>query len=155
MTVTSGSEAKANWCRQLGADRVIDYRHENVEQALREFAPQGLDVYWDAVGKPDLELAVSVAARRGRIVLMSGMAQRAVLPVGPFYTHGCTLIGFTVTDAATDELADRRPANQSGFGRRHPEGQTRLPAAALPGRRGPSPAPAGPPVRQDRAEPGG
>jgi NADPH2:quinone reductase len=105
VAVTAGAEIKAQWCRELGADRVIDYRTENLEQALREFAPQGIDVYWDAAGKPDLESAVSLLARRGRVVLMSGLAHRSVLPIGAFYTHNLTLLGFTVTDATVDELA--------------------------------------------------
>ncbi len=114
VAVTSGSPAKVAWCRELGADRVIDYRNEDVEQALRDFAPQGVDVYWDAVGKPDLERALSVLARRGRIVLMSGLAHRSVLPVGAFYTRNCTLLGFTVTDATTEELAESaRQINQA------------------------------------------
>jgi NADPH2:quinone reductase len=105
VAVTAGTEPKALWCRELGADRVIDYRSENIEQALREFAPQGIDVYWDAAGGPDLERAVSVLARRGRIVLMSGLAHRSGLPIGPFYTRNATILGFTVTDATVDELA--------------------------------------------------
>ncbi len=105
MAVTAGTPPKAAWCRELGADRVIDYRREDIEQALHEFAPHGIDIYWDATGKPNLELAVSVLARRGRVVLMSGLAHRTVLPVGPFYTQGGTILGFTVTDATVDELA--------------------------------------------------
>ncbi len=105
VAVTAGSKPKAAWCRELGADRVIDYRSENIAEALREFAPQGIDIFWDAAGKADLELAMSVLAHRGRVVLMSGLKQRSILPVGPFYTRGGTLLGFTVTDATIDELA--------------------------------------------------
>ncbi len=106
VAVTAGSEPKADWCRQLDADRVIDYKTENVEDALRGFAPDGVDVYWDATGQPDVERALTVLARRGRIVLMSGLAHRCPLPVGAFYTRGCTMFGFTVTDATTEELAE-------------------------------------------------
>ena len=105
VAVTAGVAAKAVWCRELGADRVIDYHREDVRQALGEFAPAGIDIFWDASGKIDLELAVALMARRGRIVLMSGLASQATLPVGPFYTHGGSILGFTVTDATVDELA--------------------------------------------------
>lgn len=105
VAVTSGSAQKAAWCRELGADRVIDYHREDLRTALGEFAPGGIDIFWDATGKPDLELAVGLLARRGRVVLMSGLASRATLPVGPFYTHGGSILGFTVTDATVDELA--------------------------------------------------
>ncbi len=105
VAVTAGVAAKADWCRELGADRVIDYHQEDLRQALAEFAPGGIDVFWDATGKVDLELAVERLARRGRIVLMSGLTSRATLPVGPFYTHGGSVLGFTVTDATVEELA--------------------------------------------------
>ncbi len=105
VAVTAGSEPKAEWCRQLGADRVIAYKSEDVDAALRQFAPDGIDVYWDATGRPDVERALAVLARRGRIVLMAGLAHRCPLPVGPFYTRGGTMFGFTVTDATVEELA--------------------------------------------------
>lgn len=101
----TASEAKAGWCRELGADAVIDYKHQDVARAVREFAPNGVDVLWDASGTIDLEPAISLMARRGRLVLMSGLHRRSVLPVGMFYTRNCTMHGFTVTDATDDELA--------------------------------------------------
>jgi NADPH2:quinone reductase len=105
VAVTAGSEPKALWCRQLGADRVISYKSEDVHQALHAFAPDGVNVYWDATGRPDVEQALAVLARRGRIVLMSGLKHRCTLPVGAFYTKNCTMFGFTVTDATIEELA--------------------------------------------------
>ncbi len=105
VAVTSANDAKAEWCRELGVDRVIDYKTENVEGALRRFAPGGIDVYWDTTGKPDVESALKVLARRRRIVLMSGLTHQCTLPVGPFYTHNCTMFGFTVTDATREEIA--------------------------------------------------
>jgi NADPH2:quinone reductase len=105
VAVTAGSAEKAEWCRELKADAVVDYHTENVEQRLREFAPHGVDIYWDATGRLNLESAVSLLARRGRVVIMSGLEHRSVLPFGPFYTHGATVLGFTVTDATVDELA--------------------------------------------------
>ncbi len=106
VAVTAGSAPKADWCRQLGAERVIAYKDEDVEQALHEFAAEGIDVYWDATGKPEVTRALAVLARRGRIVLMSGLTHRCTLPVGAFYTRGCSMYGFTVTDATVEELAD-------------------------------------------------
>jgi NADPH2:quinone reductase len=106
VAVTAGSKPKAEWCQELGADRVIDYHTEDVDQALREFAPQGIDIYWDASGKPDIERALGVLAHRGRIVLMSGLTHRCTLPVGMFYTHNCTMFGFTVTNATSTELGE-------------------------------------------------
>lgn len=105
VAVTAGSKPKARWCEQLGADRVINYKSEDVHAALQAFAPGGIDVYWDATGTPDVGKALAVLARRGRIILMSGLKHRCPLPVGPFYTRNATLFGFTVTDATVEELA--------------------------------------------------
>ncbi len=104
--VTSGNEQKASWCREQGADLVINYKTQDVQQAIKDFAPQGVNVYWDATRKPDAAKAMEVVAHRGRIVFMAGLSHQTTLPVGPFYTHNCSLYGFTVTDATTEELAE-------------------------------------------------
>ncbi len=105
IAVTASSPEKAAWCRSLGADLVIDYRRENVREALREFAPSGVDVYFDTTRKFDGELAVESLARRGRIVVIAGLDARTPLPVGRFYQRNATMFGFTVTDATVEELA--------------------------------------------------
>lgn len=105
VAVSAGSDEKAAWCEQLGADRVIRYKVEDTEAALRQFAPAGVDLYWDATGQPDLPQALAALARRGRMVLMSGLQHSSTLPIGAFYTKNCSLFGFTVTDATVAELA--------------------------------------------------
>jgi NADPH2:quinone reductase len=105
VAVTAGSDAKAQWCRECGADLTILYKSEDVYAALRQFAPAGIDVYWDATGKLDIERALRLMARRGRIILMSGLNHRSMLPIGMLYTKNCSIFGFTVTDATVQELA--------------------------------------------------
>ncbi len=105
VAVTSGSPEKAAWCRELGADCIIDYKTQNVRNAIRDFAPQGVDLYWDTTLKPDLVQAIDLMAQRGRIVLIAGRSHEAAFPVGPFYLKNLTLCGFTVTDATPPELA--------------------------------------------------
>jgi len=105
VAVTAGSPEKADWCRANGADRVIDYRRESVVDALREFAPRGLDVYWEATRALDLEGVMGVMAQHGRIVVMAGLDRRCPFPVGPFYTHNLSLFGFTITSLAPHQLA--------------------------------------------------
>lgn len=105
VVVTAGGPEKAEWCRKLGADRVIDYRAEDVSRALREFAPDGVDVYFDTTRQFDGGLAVESIARRGRILVIAGLTAQTPLPVGRFYQRNATLFGFTVTDATTEELA--------------------------------------------------
>ena len=42
MIVTAGSTEKIRRCLELGADRAVNYKTENVAAAIRDFAPQGL-----------------------------------------------------------------------------------------------------------------
>jgi NADPH2:quinone reductase len=105
VAVTAGSEEKQAWCRQAGADRAIRYHGEDVDRALRDFAPEGVDVYWDATSTFDMEQALRRLARRGRIVVMAGLDHSCRLPLGPFYTRNASLFGFTVTGTTTEEYA--------------------------------------------------
>ncbi len=102
--VTSGDAQKACWCQQLGADLIINYKTQDMNQAVKACVPQGVNVYWDATRHFDAEKAFEVTANRGRIIVMAGHSQKTILPVGPFYTRSYTMCGFTVTDATPEEL---------------------------------------------------
>jgi NADPH2:quinone reductase len=104
VAVTAGGAEKAAWCHQLGADRVIRYREQDTAEGLGDFAPAGVDVYWDMTAAPDLELAVRATGRRGRILLSSGLREMSRLPVGRFYTANQSMFGFTVTDLCPEQL---------------------------------------------------
>jgi NADPH2:quinone reductase len=103
IAATSGKD-KENWCKEIGADHVIDYKSSNIAQQIKQIAPDGIDVYWDASKKPDLETAVDVIAQRGRIVLMAGADAKATLPIGQFYRKEASILGFTLTLAEPVEL---------------------------------------------------
>jgi NADPH:quinone reductase len=100
---TAGSEAKCERVRQLGADLAINYRTENVDERIREFAPDGVHVWWETLREPDFDRTVSLLATRGRMVLMAGREARPVFPVGPFYVKGCSLFGFAMFNATPEE----------------------------------------------------
>jgi NADPH2:quinone reductase len=121
--VTAGNEEKAQWCRALGADLVINYKTQDVTRAIKEVAPQGVHVYWDTTTHFDAARALDMMAQRGRIIVMAGPSQQTILPVGPFYLRNCTLYGFTVTDATMEEL--QRYADQMNvwFARGLPKGK--------------------------------
>src|SRR5262245_21576183 len=51
-----GSQEKARWMAELGADAVINYKTAgNLGKALATAAPEGIDVYFDNVGGDHLE----------------------------------------------------------------------------------------------------
>jgi len=104
--VAVAGASDAGWCRGLGADTVLDYRAPGLPDLIRQAAPGGVDVYVDAAGRNDLATAVELLARRGRLVVLAGMAARPVLPVGPLYLKNCSIAGFAISQATVPELAD-------------------------------------------------
>lgn len=93
-------------CRSLGAHEVLDYRDPQLTRRLRETAGDGVDVHLDTSGHNDLEQAVEVLARRGRIVLMAGAGRASpALPAGQLYMRDGSVAGFAISGASTAELA--------------------------------------------------
>jgi NADPH2:quinone reductase len=60
--------ANVPYVRSLGADRVIDYRTENVCQAVCDWSPEGIHVVLDAVGPATLPHALDMPRPGGRLV---------------------------------------------------------------------------------------
>jgi NADPH:quinone reductase len=100
---TAGSDEKVKMCRELGADAAIDYKQENVSDRVKEFAPDGINVWWETLREPNFDLTIPLLAPRGRMILMAGRDARPPFPVGPFYTRDLRLLGFAVLNATADE----------------------------------------------------
>ncbi len=105
VAVTAGSAEKAARCVEAGADQVINYRTDNIVQKLQAFAPDGLNIYWDATRNFEISQALAVLAPRGRMVVMAGLDRHCDLPLGAFYTRNATLHGFTITGSTTADYA--------------------------------------------------
>lgn len=72
----AGGRDKCDWIvDQLGFDAAIDYKSEDVKQALRHHAPQGIDIYFDNVGGEILDDALANLARGARIVICGAISQ--------------------------------------------------------------------------------
>lgn len=65
---SAGSQEKLDWLRELGFDEAFSYREIGARDALRELAPDGIDVYFDNVGGETLEAAIGALRNDGRIV---------------------------------------------------------------------------------------
>lgn len=101
---TAGSDEKVGRARQLGADLVINYKTQDVDAAVKTFAPDGVNVWWETLREPDFERAVPLLAKRGRMVVMAGREAKPVFPVGPFYVKDCSLHGFAMFNAPAGEI---------------------------------------------------
>jgi len=100
---TAGSDDKVAALDASGADRAVNYKTEDVAAAVKSFAPNGVNVYWETAREPDFDKIVSYLAERGRIILMAGRDARPPFPVGPFYVKGCSLHGFVMFKATAEE----------------------------------------------------
>jgi len=102
VVTTAGSPEKLAICRDLGADLAINYKTDDVSARVKEFAPQGVSVWWESLREPDFDRAIGALARRGRMIVMAGRDARPQFPVGPFYVKGCSLYGFAMFNANAD-----------------------------------------------------
>ncbi|MEV7597297.1 NADP-dependent oxidoreductase [Kitasatospora sp. NPDC089797] len=73
--IAGGPEKCAVLTGELGFDAAIDYRTEDVRKALRAHAPDGIDVYFDNVGGPVLDAALTRLAMHARVVLCGAISQ--------------------------------------------------------------------------------
>jgi len=103
VVTTAGSEEKCEICRQLGADLALNYKTDDLDDAVHQFSPQGVNVWFETLREQDLERAVGLLAFRGRLVLMAGRDARPPFPVGPFYVKDCAMHGFAMFNASPDE----------------------------------------------------
>jgi len=74
-----GIAGGAEKCRMIvedyGFDAAIDYKHDDVQAALKQHCPKGIDVYFDNVGGEILEAALARIALNARIVICGAISQ--------------------------------------------------------------------------------
>jgi NADPH-dependent curcumin reductase CurA len=71
----AGTAEKVAWLRELGFDGAFDYRETPTREALRELAPDGIDVFFDNVGGDTLEAAIGALREHGRIVACGSISR--------------------------------------------------------------------------------
>jgi NADPH-dependent curcumin reductase CurA len=72
----AGGPEKCAWLvDELGFDAAIDYKAQDVKAALREAAPEGVDVYFDNVGGDILDDVLTQLRRGARVVICGAISQ--------------------------------------------------------------------------------
>jgi NADPH2:quinone reductase len=107
---TAGSDEKVRICRDLGADLAINYKSEDVDARIKQFAPEGVNVWWETLREPDFDRSIGHLAMGGRMIVMAGREARPLFPVGPFYVKDCSLFGFAMFNAPPEQ--QRRAGEQ-------------------------------------------
>ena len=100
---TAGTPEKIAACRKLGADLAINYKEEDIDAAIRSYAPNGVNVWWETLREPSFDRTIALLAQRGRMIVIAGREARPPFPVGPFYVKGCSIHGFAVFMASPEE----------------------------------------------------
>jgi NADPH-dependent curcumin reductase CurA len=116
--IAGGAEKCRLLVEELGFDAAIDYKADDVRKRLREYAADGVDVYFDNVGGDILDAVLTRLARGARIVLCGAVSQyNSTAPMrGPanylqLLVARASMTGFVVFDyarrysEATDALA--------------------------------------------------
>ena len=103
--IAGGAEKCRYVVEELGFDAAIDYKSENVEAALAEHCPKGIDVYFDNVGGEILDAALAHLARNARVVICGAISQYNATGAmrGPsnylsLLVNHASMTGFVVSD---------------------------------------------------------
>lgn len=73
----AGGAEKCALAAQLGCSQTVDYKSENVADALASVAPKGVDLYFDNVGGETLDAVMDHLRPRARIVLCGSISEYA------------------------------------------------------------------------------
>lgn len=103
VATSAGSAERIGLCTDLGAELALNYKSDDIPAALREFSPEGMDVWYETQREPNLEVSIPLLRGRGRMILMAGRAAKPVLPLGSFYPRGCSIHGFAMFNCTADE----------------------------------------------------
>lgn len=72
---TCSSETKAQLLKELGCERTINYRNEDLNQVLKKEYPNGVNLIFDSVGKAIFDTCVENLAVRGRLVVIGFISE--------------------------------------------------------------------------------
>ncbi|MDP1879478.1 MAG: NADP-dependent oxidoreductase [Parachlamydiaceae bacterium] len=65
---TTGSESNHTFLKRLGADIVIDYRNDSIEEIVKNHTKNGLDIIFDTIGGEVYRNSYKLLKRGGKIV---------------------------------------------------------------------------------------
>jgi NADPH-dependent curcumin reductase len=103
--IAGGAEKCAHVVGELGFDAAIDYKAQDLDAALSEHCPNGVDVYFDNVGGEILDAALAHLARNARVVICGAISQYNATSAmrGPsnylsLLVNHASMTGFVVSD---------------------------------------------------------
>ena len=108
----AGSDAKCAYLTdELGFDAAINYKNGDLEAAIRETCPEGINLYFDNVGGDVLDAAMANMALFGRIAvcgLLANYGAEAPVP-GPYKFDQVLMKRLTITGFFSPDFYVRGP----------------------------------------------
>jgi NADPH-dependent curcumin reductase len=133
--IAGGPDKCAHLVNNLGFDAAIDYKHDDVRARLREWCPDGVNVFFDNVGVPILDDVLDNLAMGARVVICGAVSQYDHMDhvTGPslylrLAERQATMAGFAYFH--TPELIGPAVAELTGWAR---DGKVSLPETVLDG----------------------
>jgi NADPH-dependent curcumin reductase CurA len=118
----------------LGFDAVIDYKSGDVRKALREHAPDGVDVYFDNVGGEILDAVLTRLARGARIVICGAVSQYNEGKVrGPQNYMALLVARASMTGMLVFDFADQYPQARADLAQWYRDGRIIAPEHVVRG----------------------
>jgi NADPH-dependent curcumin reductase CurA len=103
--IAGGPEKCRYVVEELGFDGAIDYKAQDVQEALGHHCPEGVDVYFDNVGGEILDAVLTRLTRQARVIICGAISQyNATGPLrGPsnylaLLVNHASMTGFVVSD---------------------------------------------------------
>lgn len=130
----AGGERKCRWLvEEAGFDAAIDYRDADLRAALKQHAPNGVDVFFDNVGGETLEAALNRLARGARVVLCGAVSQYNDVPRGPRNYMQLLVARASMTGFVIFDYAGRYPEGLAALSGWLRSGELRAPEHIVPG----------------------
>ena len=73
--IAGGKEKCEVLVNEVGVDASIDYKSENIDEKIKEHAPDGIDIFFDNVGGEILDIALDNIRDRARVVICGAISQ--------------------------------------------------------------------------------
>ena len=114
--VTAGRDDKVDFCLELGADFGVNYKTRDFEEAIREAAPDGVDVILDIAAADYLKPNVNLLRLRGRLVIIALLTgARAELDMSLLMRKRLRVIGSVLRSRPLDEKQTVHDAFEERF----------------------------------------
>lgn len=101
---TAGTNEKVSFCQELGADLPLNYRTNNLKDAILDFAPNGVDIILDPIGDTNYaSLHTKILKRYGQWLLIGLLGDtKAELNMGRMLAKNLLLKGSTLRYQSLD-----------------------------------------------------